>query len=62
MQGKFLIQGGVPLSGEVEISGYKNAFGAVSAAALLSEEPSIIDNLPLVSDVLDQIEPLGDIE
>lgn len=58
MQGKFLIQGGVPLSGEVEISGYKNAAGAVLAAALLSEEPSIIDNLPLVSDVLDQVEIL----
>jgi len=58
MQGKFLIQGGIPLSGEVEISGYKNAAGAVLAAILLSEESSIIDNLPLVSDVLDQIEIL----
>jgi UDP-N-acetylglucosamine 1-carboxyvinyltransferase len=58
MQDKFLIQGGVPLSGEVEISGYKNAAGAVLAATLLSEKPSIIDNLPLVSDVLDQIEIL----
>ena len=58
MSDKFLIQGGVPLSGEVEISGYKNAAGAVLAAVLLSEEPSVIDNLPLVSDVLDQIEIL----
>jgi len=58
MPDKFLIKGGIPLSGEVEISGYKNAAGAVLAAALLSEEPSIIDNLPLVSDVLDQIEIL----
>lgn len=55
---KFLIQGGVPLSGEVEISGYKNSAGACLAAVLLSEEPSIIDNLPLCSDVLDQIEIL----
>ena len=58
MQGKFLIKGGIPLSGEVEISGYKNAAGAVLAAVLLSKESSIIDNLPLVTDVLDQIEIL----
>ena len=58
MAEKFLIKGGFPLSGEVEISGYKNSAGVVLAAALLSEEPSIIDNLPLCSDVLDQIEIL----
>jgi UDP-N-acetylglucosamine 1-carboxyvinyltransferase len=58
MAEKFLIKGGVPLSGEVGISGYKNSAGAVLAAALLTEEESIIDNLPLVSDVLDQIEIL----
>ena len=58
MPDKFLIQGGVPLSGEVEISGYKNAAGAVLAATLLTEEESIIDNLPQVTDVLDQIEIL----
>ncbi len=58
MSDKFLIQGGAPLSGEVEISGYKNAAGALLAAALLTEKESIIDNLPLVTDVLDQIEIL----
>ena len=58
MQAKFLIKGGLPLSGEVEISGYKNAAGVCLAAVLLTEESSIIDNLPLVSDVLDQIEIL----
>ncbi|MFH1036631.1 MAG: UDP-N-acetylglucosamine 1-carboxyvinyltransferase [Patescibacteria group bacterium] len=58
MAEKFLIKGGVPLSGEVEISGYKNSAGAVLAAVLLSEEPSVIDNLPLCTDVLDQIEIL----
>lgn len=61
MPDKFLIKGGVPLSGEVEISGYKNSAGALLAAALLSEEQSIIDNLPLCSDVLDQIEILKQI-
>ena len=58
MTDKFLIKGGVPLSGEVEISGYKNSAGACLAAALLSEEPSIIGNLPGATDVLDQIEIL----
>ena len=58
MSDKFLIKGGIPLSGEVEIYGYKNAAGAVLSAVLLSEESSTIDNLPLCSDVLDQIEIL----
>ena len=58
MPDKFLIKGGIPLSGEVEIYGYKNAAGAVLSAVLLSEESSTIDNLPLCSDVLDQIEIL----
>lgn len=56
MQEKFLIKGNISLSGEVEISGYKNSAGAILAAVLLSEKPSVIDNLPLVSDVLNQIE------
>lgn len=55
---RFIIKGGVPLSGEVEIAGYKNSAGAILAAVLLSEEPSVIDNIPLVSDVLNQIEIL----
>jgi UDP-N-acetylglucosamine 1-carboxyvinyltransferase len=58
MANKFIIEGGVPLSGQVKISGYKNSAGAILAAALLSKEPSTIDNLPLCSDVLDQIEIL----
>lgn len=55
---KFIIQGGIPLSGEVEISGYKNSAGSILAALLLSKESSVVDNLPLCSDVLDQIEIL----
>jgi len=53
---KFLIKGGNPLDGEVEISGYKNSAGAILAAALLTEEPCVIDNLPLCTDVTDQID------
>lgn len=58
MAEKFLIKGGIPLSGEVEVSGYKNSAGAVLAAVLLTKEESVIDNLPQVTDVLDQIEIL----
>jgi len=58
MTDKFLIKGGIPLFGEVAVSGYKNSAGAILAATLLSEEPSVIDNLPLCSDVLDKIEIL----
>jgi len=54
MADKFLIQGGISLSGDVEISGYKNSAGAILAAVLLSEEFSVVDNVPLVSDVLNQ--------
>jgi len=61
MADKFLVKGGVSLSGLVEISGYKNSAGAILAAALLSEKESLIDNLPLCSDVLDQIEILKEI-
>ena len=58
MAEKFLIKGGAPLNGEVEISGYKNSAGAILAAVLLSEKESVIGNLPLVSDVLNEIEIL----
>jgi UDP-N-acetylglucosamine 1-carboxyvinyltransferase len=53
---KFLIHGGIPLRGEVEISGYKNTAGAILSAAILCDGPSVIDNIPLVTDALDQIE------
>ncbi len=49
--GKFRIQGGVRLHGEVAIRGGKNAALAVLAAALMSDEPVTIENLPLIDDV-----------
>jgi UDP-N-acetylglucosamine 1-carboxyvinyltransferase len=55
---KFLIKGEIPLEGEVEIAGYKNSAGAVLAASLLTDEPSIIDNLPKCTDILNEIEIL----
>jgi UDP-N-acetylglucosamine 1-carboxyvinyltransferase len=57
MQNSFLIQGGIPLSGEVEISGSKNEAGPILAASLLTEECEI-ENFPLISDILGEIELL----
>jgi len=49
---KFIIKGGKPLAGMVEIWGSKNAAGAIIAATLLTDEECVLDNLPKVSDVL----------
>jgi UDP-N-acetylglucosamine 1-carboxyvinyltransferase len=54
----FIIHGQKPLSGTIEVSGYKNAAGSVLAATLLSEEDFIIKNLPLVDDILNLIDIL----
>jgi UDP-N-acetylglucosamine 1-carboxyvinyltransferase len=58
MPEKFVIQGGKPLEGEVEIGGYKNAAGPILIASLLTDREIIIDNLPLVEDVFNTIEIL----
>ncbi len=47
----FIIKGGVPLRGEVTISGAKNAALPIMAAALLTEEPCVIRHVPDLSDV-----------
>jgi len=47
----FLIKGGVPLHGEVTISGAKNAVLPIMAAALLTSEPCVIRRVPNLSDV-----------
>lgn len=48
---KYVIKGGKPLSGEVVISGAKNAVVAILPAAILSDEPCVIENIPNISDV-----------
>src|SRR5437763_16322501 len=47
----FLIKGGVPLRGEVLISGAKNAVLPIMAATLLTTEPCVIRRVPNLSDV-----------
>jgi UDP-N-acetylglucosamine 1-carboxyvinyltransferase len=46
-----LIKGGVPLRGEVAISGAKNAVLPIMAATLLTDQPCIIRRVPNLSDV-----------
>jgi UDP-N-acetylglucosamine 1-carboxyvinyltransferase len=48
---KFLIEGGIPLSGEFTPSGNKNAALPLLAACLLTDEPVILHNLPEIRDV-----------
>ncbi len=49
---KFIIEGGVPLHGEVTPAGNKNAALPLLAACLLTDEPVILRNIPLIQDVL----------
>ena len=48
---KYIVQGGHPLFGEVEISGAKNAAVAIIPAALLVDGVCRIENIPQISDV-----------
>jgi UDP-N-acetylglucosamine 1-carboxyvinyltransferase len=48
---KLLIRGGVPLEGEIAISGAKNAALPIMCAALLSSEPLRLGNVPRLMDV-----------
>ncbi|MBR0396816.1 MAG: UDP-N-acetylglucosamine 1-carboxyvinyltransferase [Eubacterium sp.] len=48
---KYVIKGGNPLVGEVEIGGAKNAALAILTAAIMTDEPVTVDNIPDVSDI-----------
>jgi UDP-N-acetylglucosamine 1-carboxyvinyltransferase len=48
---KLIIRGGEPLLGTVRVSGAKNAALPCMAAALLTEEPVILENIPQVRDI-----------
>jgi UDP-N-acetylglucosamine 1-carboxyvinyltransferase len=59
---KFIIQGGVPLSGEIVPAGNKNAALPILAACLLTEEELVVRNVPDIRDVrsmLGLLERLG---
>ena len=56
---KLVIQGGAPLSGEVRISGAKNAALPILCASLLTREPLKIGNVPHLHDVTTMLNLLG---
>ena len=59
---QYIIKGGLPLVGEVEIGGAKNAALAIIAAAIMTDETVIIENLPDVRDInvlLDAMQEIG---
>lgn len=59
---QYIIKGGMPLQGEVNIGGAKNAALGIIVAAIMANEPVLIENLPDVDDVwvlLDAIEGIG---
>ena len=59
---QYIMKGGNPLVGEVEIGGAKNAALAILAAAIMTDETVLIDNLPDVNDInvlLEAIQGIG---
>ncbi len=56
---KLQIQGGVPLEGEVRISGAKNATLPILAGALLADDPVTVANVPHLNDVTTTVELIG---
>lgn len=55
---KIVINGGRPLYGDIEVSGTKNAAGAILISTLLVSDRCIIENLPVINDVATSLEIL----
>lgn len=58
---QYIIRGGDPLVGEVDISGAKNAALGILAAAVMTDEPVLITNLPDVRDINVMLEAMAQI-
>lgn len=56
---KLLITGGIPLHGEIRISGAKNAALPIIVATLLADEPVTVCNIPHLHDITTTMELLG---
>jgi UDP-N-acetylglucosamine 1-carboxyvinyltransferase len=61
MSEMFVIRGGKPLHGVVQISGFKNAALPIIASTLLSKETCIIENVPLINDVFTLVDIMKEI-
>lgn len=51
MSEKFIIKGGKKLEGTIEVMGSKNAALPILAATILTQEPCVIGNMPLIEDI-----------
>lgn len=58
MSKKLIIEGGVPLRGEFQVSGAKNAALKLMVTSLLTEEEVVINNVPRISDIEAMLENL----
>ena len=58
---RYVIKGGTPLNGEVEVGGAKNAALGLLAAAIMTDEDVTIENLPDVSDINQLIDAIANI-
>ncbi len=56
---KLVIEGGIPLQGEIRISGAKNAALPILCATLLSQETLHVENVPHLKDVTTMLSLLG---
>ncbi len=56
---KLIITGGVPLQGEIRVSGAKNAALPILAATLLADNPVTVGNVPHLRDITTTMELLG---
>ena len=58
---QYVIKGGNPLVGEVDIAGAKNAALAILSAAIMTDETILIENLPDVRDINVLLEAISEI-
>ncbi len=61
MKEQFIIKGGLSLKGEIEVRGAKNSTFPIIAATLLTREPCVINNFPLIEDTLKMLDILEEI-
>jgi UDP-N-acetylglucosamine 1-carboxyvinyltransferase len=57
-EARIVIRGGTPLTGRVRIGGAKNAALPMMAAALLTDEPCVLENIPILEDIFVMVDLL----
>ena len=54
-QKKYIIKGGIPLKGKVDISGSKNSALPILSATLLTDKKVVLNNIPVLKDTITMI-------